>query len=1346
MNMICRCLPRRASAAFRAVVVDAGRARPTQLDPTGTASIQKAFRRASRLRWNAIRKMLPDALRVRLDSVNVFSHSMLTGQDPVVAFQSWIDEAMRQLVLGVNGSWTLKFVREAGDHGIARARALLASQVTDAFDPNQPRDKNGKWIVSNSKGETYDVSVDKTDSHWFYYLHKEGKEIGQAIIASPESHTRQVLGTYVGNVEIVAKHRKKGLANALYNEIERHQKIKLVPSPGWQTEAGRKFWEKRKSKIKDAAAPVVHTDRIPTLQSLAVTELQGIIEAVSQKCVRILAEGQLLKRSPAQMARDMQVVIDKTGVARTDMLVSFIVVRAFGAATLDAFRAAHVPLVGTVAERTSRAIPPPPGLVRDAKKKSKAAKAKNLVEVLTAGDDNVCPTCEDISEEGPYTLDEAEKLIPAHPNCRCAFVPWADARFAHDADWDESKHPRDKDGKFTFAGGSGGGNTNENINQFAMSTEAGVISYFKPGEYGPAEVQQSHVFEVNKKAEQDFLQSAKDYDIKLKHEPGLSGITYEAYSVKPDSQTKTHTPNAGINMDLMTKTGEAMGSNEGGVYTGPFGDKYYIKQGESLDHVKNELLAADLYKLAGASTMHYVPVKGDAHVATALEELSKDNIKQFDADQIKAVQKDFAIHAWLANWDAVGTGGDNQVVPVGATHPVTVDVGGSLKYRAQGEPKGSAFGDKVTELFTLRDPSTAPDAAKVFGPMTNEEIKDSIARVTSLSDEKITDAVLKGGGTIEMAKKLIARKNDMAAFADSIATKEPVSSLVEKAIAEIKGEDDPFATKPVFKTKMEHAKWLLMKGTTSEELKKELGWPSIGVPKTAADLNLKLEKTKLGKSFLYKGTPMTAEEIAAAKDKPIAEPVVKPEPAKPTGSHTSFAEELKAKGIATDGVKTNSNNESQWLVSAPVQQANKMAEIASMHPKWKLKEGHKATYVANKSDFPESAATKTLDPNKPSDNFEIMLKEQGVEYNTSKDKSSTLFFVNSNHDVVEQAAKYHPNVQKLSKFEYYAPNEKTASPTLVPIKTPEPKTYTPEELKKAAKTTPLSAQYVPGAPSDSPEANALIQKFNDKWAGKDLTGQQHLLEQKVDEFKVLTEAMKPIAAKTAEQQAANAAAAAAKAAELKAKANLVPDFEDEEDERKYWYQKSINDSSYMSKAQSAMESSKGKKLKAMGLSVTEVAFIKAFTGSYSHVNAGLIKGVMTHEEAAYKAIMKEALDKMEKHDGSEVYRKIQLTDSQRAEYIPGQVKFWGNFSSTSKDKGVWSGDTHFTIKNPKTGVDVEFISSNPSESEVIMPADTYYKVISKTPNQDVYGNTHHGITHIVLEEVVPFAKKKKKAA
>jgi hypothetical protein len=45
------------------------------------------------------------------------------------------------------------------------------------------------------------------------------------------------------------------------------------------------------------------------------------------------------------------------------------------------------------------------------------------VGVETAEDDRVCQVCEDISDNGPYTIDEARDLIPSHPGCRCLLVP-----------------------------------------------------------------------------------------------------------------------------------------------------------------------------------------------------------------------------------------------------------------------------------------------------------------------------------------------------------------------------------------------------------------------------------------------------------------------------------------------------------------------------------------------------------------------------------------------------------------------------------------------------------------------------------------------------------------------------------------------------------------------------------------------------------------------------------------------------------------------------------------------------------------------------------------------------------
>lgn len=43
------------------------------------------------------------------------------------------------------------------------------------------------------------------------------------------------------------------------------------------------------------------------------------------------------------------------------------------------------------------------------------------VEIITAGDSIVCNYCLDLEADNPYTLQEAMMVLPAHPNCRCAY-------------------------------------------------------------------------------------------------------------------------------------------------------------------------------------------------------------------------------------------------------------------------------------------------------------------------------------------------------------------------------------------------------------------------------------------------------------------------------------------------------------------------------------------------------------------------------------------------------------------------------------------------------------------------------------------------------------------------------------------------------------------------------------------------------------------------------------------------------------------------------------------------------------------------------------------------------------
>mgnify|MGYP003345454928 FL=1 len=118
------------------------------------------------------------------------------------------------------------------------------------------------------------------------------------------------------------------------------------------------------------------------------------------------------------------------------------------------------------------------------------------------------------------------------------------------------------------------------------------------------------------------------------------------------------------------------------------------------------------------------------------------------------------MHAWTANWDAAGYGGDNQGVAEGRV--LTLDVGGALEFRAQGDPKGKAFGVRVGELDALRTDPDNPHAMRLFGPIGHDELRDAIEVVARIPEAALRATVAAYGGSEALADKLVARKSDLA--------------------------------------------------------------------------------------------------------------------------------------------------------------------------------------------------------------------------------------------------------------------------------------------------------------------------------------------------------------------------------------------------------------------------------------------------------------------------------------------------------------------------------------------------------------------------------------------------------
>ena len=47
----------------------------------------------------------------------------------------------------------------------------------------------------------------------------------------------------------------------------------------------------------------------------------------------------------------------------------------------------------------------------------------NEVDIVTTGLPNVCDDCLDLESNNPYTVEEAMKILPLHPQCACSYYP-----------------------------------------------------------------------------------------------------------------------------------------------------------------------------------------------------------------------------------------------------------------------------------------------------------------------------------------------------------------------------------------------------------------------------------------------------------------------------------------------------------------------------------------------------------------------------------------------------------------------------------------------------------------------------------------------------------------------------------------------------------------------------------------------------------------------------------------------------------------------------------------------------------------------------------------------------------
>lgn len=135
----------------------------------------------------------------------------------------------------------------------------------------------------------------------------------------------------------------------------------------------------------------IHRESMQLAYTRNYQELDGITAAVDQQVSRELAEGLAEGLNPRDIADNISDRVQKIGKTRSTVLARTEVISAYNDAALNRYSQADIEEV--VAE----------------------------VEWLTAGI-RVCPVCEGF-EGKVFSINEARGLIPAHPQCRCTWVP-----------------------------------------------------------------------------------------------------------------------------------------------------------------------------------------------------------------------------------------------------------------------------------------------------------------------------------------------------------------------------------------------------------------------------------------------------------------------------------------------------------------------------------------------------------------------------------------------------------------------------------------------------------------------------------------------------------------------------------------------------------------------------------------------------------------------------------------------------------------------------------------------------------------------------------------------------------
>lgn len=213
------------------------------------------------------------------------------------------------------------------------------------------------------------------------------------------------------------------------------------------------------------------------------------------------------------------------------------------------------------------------------------------------------------------------------------------------------------------------------------------------------------------------------------------------------------------NVDAMEKISERLGTNPGGIFRDrKTGKKLYIKQYEDPEQAGCEFIANQIYKLLGAPVLNGILLDKESSPAYATE--YQPDFRDLPKERRNEAKKFFVAIAYLADWDAVGTGpehpyGNLQVNDKGEL--ILIDHGGSLLFRGLQGRKDlkKLVSHDIPEINSMRS-NLNPLSKAIFGDITEDEISSQVKTlVEKLDDNRIREIVEEAGLSISTQKTVL---------------------------------------------------------------------------------------------------------------------------------------------------------------------------------------------------------------------------------------------------------------------------------------------------------------------------------------------------------------------------------------------------------------------------------------------------------------------------------------------------------------------------------------------------------------------------------------------------------------